>query len=307
MADSCGADLKANDLLDSLLDGKDFTVPDVNLDGDEFIIPDFDTGMWTPLPPLKNEDLTTRVVDGDGIFDAIMSSVNAHLLVQFEKNRITGNDYTKAYIELTTAAISSGVQFLLQRDGSYWQSVLVQSQAKLAEAAIVKARVDVEVSKVQLAIAQFQGLNAEADFGLTKMKIATEDAAYCVALQQKAMLIEQIEGVSTDNDIKTYNLTEMLPKQKLLLTEQIEVQRAQTLNTRTDGVTILGAVGKQKDLYDQQITSYKRDAENKVAKIYSDAFITQKTLDEGLVPPSEFTSSSINDVMEKLKTNVDLD
>ena len=306
MADSCGADLKANELLTSLLAGKDFTVPDVNLDGDEFVIPDFNDGMWEPLPRLKNEDLTTRVVDGTGIFDAIMSSVNAHLLVQFEKNRITGNDYTKAYIELTTAGISSGVQFLLQRDSAYWQSVLAQSQAKLAETAIVKARVDLEVAKVQLAIAQFQGLNAEAEFGLTKMKLATEDAAYCIALQQKAMLIEQIEGVGTDNDIKTYNLNTMLPKQNLLLTEQIEVQRAQTLDTRTDGATIVGAVGKQKALYDQQITSYKRDAENKVAKIYSDAFITQKTLDEGLVPPSEFTSANINAVMLDLKNNVDL-
>jgi hypothetical protein len=49
--------------------------------------------------------------------------------------------------------------------------------------------------------------------------------------------------------------------------------------SRTDGALIVGSIGKQKALYDQQITSYKRDAEHKATKLFTDTWITQKTLD----------------------------
>ena len=67
--------------------------------------------------------------------------------------------------------------------------------------------------------------------------------------------------------------------------------------------TVAGAIGKQKDLYTQQITSYLRDSELKAAKIFSDAWITQKTLDEGLTAPTNFTNATVDIVMSKIRTN----
>jgi len=85
------------------------------------------------------------------------------------------------------------------------------------------------------------------------------------------------------------------------------VQRAQTLDTRSDGVTdVEGVLGKQKDLYTQQITSYRRDAETKVAKLFTDAWITMKTIDEGLSPPTGFTNASLDEILGVLKVNNDL-
>lgn len=62
------------------------------------------------------------------------------------------------------------------------------------------------------------------------------------------------------------------------------MQRAQT-DVRTDGSTVTGAVGKQKDLYSQQITSYQRNSELSAARVFSDAWITQKTIGRGFVAP----------------------
>ena len=87
-----------------------------------------------------------------------------------------------------------------------------------------------------------------------------------------------------------------------MLAEQKEAERSKTLNTRTDGTTIVGSVGKQKDLYTQQIDSFIKDAKFKTAKMYLDGWITQKTLDEGLTAPSELTNTEINEVLVANRT-----
>ena len=100
-----------------------------------------------------------------------------------------------------------------------------------------------------------------------------------------------------------YQLEYMLPEQLELVKEQVEVQRAQTLDARRDGATVIGAVGKQKDLLNQQITSYQRDAEVKAAKMFIDTWVTQKTMDEGLLAPTVLQNASIETVMNRVKVN----
>lgn len=95
---------------------------------------------------------------------------------------------------------------------------------------------------------------------------------------------------------------ENLENQIALLIEQKEAERSKTLNTRTDGTTIVGSVGKQKDLYTQQIDSFIKDAKFKTAKMYLDGWITQKTLDEALTAPSELTNIEINEVLVANRT-----
>lgn len=95
-------------------------------------------------------------------------------------------------------------------------------------------------------------------------------------------------------------------QQEKLLKEQTESQAAQTLDQRSDGLAVKGAIGKQKELQDQQITSYKRDVEIKTARMYLDSWITQKTMDEGLTAPVQFTNATVDQVFGKLKTNTQL-
>lgn len=123
------------------------------------------------------------------------------------------------------------------------------------------------------------------------------------------ILGKQRESLGLDVDTKSFNLAETLPtqvelleKQIDLLAEQKEAERSKTLNTRTDGTTIVGSVGKQKDLYTQQIDSFIKDAKFKTAKMYLDGWITQKTLDEGLTAPSELTNTEINEVLVANRT-----
>lgn len=273
---SCSAEVEANRLLEELTKGDDFTLPDIDMSGPEWDIPGGDgSPIFGAITKVTNESLTTREVGGSGTFDALMESAHNHLKAEFKANRITGGEYTKAYIAMMESCMSNAVQFLLGRDQAYWAAALAQIQA-------VTARVQLATSKAQFVLAKIQALSAKSEYALTKMKIATESETYCAAL---------------------FNANQMLPQQLKLITEQTEAQRAQTLDTRSDGATVTGSVGKQKELYSQQITSYQRDAEVKASKLFTDAWITQKTIDEGLNPPNGFTNASIDTILTKLKSN----
>ena len=134
------------------------------------------------------------------------------------------------------------------------------------------------------------------------------DAENAIKVYQLAtQMPAQTANVTADTVGKVYNNTFLLPEQLINLVEQSESHRAKTLDTRRDGVTpIVGAIGKQKDLQQQQIDSYKRDAETKLAKMLLDTWTVQKTVDEGLVPPTSITDVNINAVMGILRTNLAL-
>ncbi len=291
MATSSGAGDLANELLPSLLDGKDFDFPTIDIDDPVFDLPtdDPNSPINKPIQGLTNDDLTTAQVDGTGTFDIFMTSVKRHLKEEYTAGRITGNDYTKAYIELTSMTMGNAVQFLLQKDQAFWQAVMIQQQAKRAVIELATAKVAHFTAKAQLALVQVQAMTAEVEYALTKIKLATEDAQYA--------------GVVAQTKQTDYQTDFILPTQKLMVQEQMEAARAQTLDERTDGVVVVGSVGKQKDLYDQQIDSYKRDSEMKAAKLYTDSWITMKTIDEGLTPPNAFTNAKIDQVMNHIQAN----
>jgi len=115
---------------------------------------------------------------------------------------------------------------------------------------------------------------------------------------------KQKESLTLDIATKQYNLDNTMPIQLDLVREQREAERAKTLDTRSDGsTTVVGSVGKQKDLYTQQIDSFVKDAQHKTAKMYLDGFITQKTLDESLPVPTEMEETAINAVIAGVRSN----
>jgi len=270
---TCGAETEANNILTTLLVGEDVSLPAINYSDDIYKIPeDILQNIKGKVARLSNDDLTTGNVSGSGTFDALMRGFKAHLQGEYEKGRITGADYTKAYIALTESAMSQAVNFLINRDQAFWQATTAQLSA-------LTSRMAFETVKMQLSQAKFEALTAKSNYALTKLKLSTESIGYCTA---------------------KYGLDNMLPTQLRLVQEQIEVQRAQTLDNRSDGAAITGQVGRQKDLYSQQIISYKRDAEMKAAKIFADGWTVQKTIDEGLTPPTQFTNENINKALAKV-------
>jgi len=377
-----GAEIVASELMTALLTGVDVTVPTINTADSEFQIPGDNTSdAYDVLLKLTNADLTTGAINGTGSFDKLMVGVAAQLQGEYDAGRITGAEYSKAYITLTQSALATSLQFLLGKDASYWQAVQAQTQA-------VIARVQLATVKAENARAQIEALTAKSNYALTKLKLATEDVQYgslkykldnidplqvtqltlqnsgittsnlglginndiasynlsttlpkqslmldaqlaqttaqtagttktntgidtansiasynltTVLPKQQEILVEQLATAVVDKNTKSYNLSDILPAQKLNLQEQAEAQRAQTLDTRSDGVTaVAGSVGKQNALYAQQVISYQKDAELKAGKVFSDIWTVRKTVDEATGLPGNFHENNINGVMNTL-------
>lgn len=320
---SCGAEAEGNSLFQTLTAGVSFEIPQIDVTGPSFQIPGgMDSELYKEVTRIANSELTTTTLDGTGTFDVLMRGFKAHLKEEYNQSRITGAEYTKAYTALVESAMAQGVQFLLGKDASFWQAMSAQIQA-------ITAKLQLETARVRHTTAQLEALNQEATFALTKMRLANENMQYCIgkfnheqmlpaqktgqdianrtAVYNLDMIMPlQKVGLEHSNSIALFNLQTMLPQQYELLVEQTEVQRAQTLDTRSDGITVVGAVGKQKDLYSQQIKSYQRDSELKAAKLFADAWTVQKTVDDGFVAPANFQNPSLDSVLGHIKTNNNL-
>lgn len=274
------ADTEALSLLATITAGVSFDIPAVDLSDPVFALPGDETAeFYNAVARVSLSDISDKTIEGPGAFDWFMAAQKQHLLEEHDNGRITGAEYTKAYIALAELAMTNAVQFMLTREAQFWEAQKGQIEAITLRAAL-------EQQKQNTAKAVIDANTSKAQYALTVLKLASEEVTY---------------------DSAKYSLDNILPKQGLLITEQMEAARAQTMDTRSDGVTtIVGSVGKQKALYDQQIVSYQRDSEIKAAKVFADSWITQKTIDEGLLAPNAFTNASLDNVFDVVKTNLNM-
>lgn len=322
---SFGGEIVAGELFTALIAGEDFTIPTVDLNDPLFAIPgDITSELYKPVERITNEQLTEQKTDGNGTFDVAMGGFRAQLVKEFNEGRISGAEYTKAFIALAESAMSGAIQFLIARDQAFWQ-------AQSAQANAIAARVGLATAKVQYATAVMQARNTKAEFAVTKLRLANEDAQYgqtkyqidnllpaqfeqlglqndISTFQRDTMLPLQQAGQETQNDILDYQLNTQMPAQVAMINEQKEAQRAQTLDTRSDAEPVTGLLGKQKDLYERQIISYQRDSEVKAAKLFTDIWTVNKTIDEDQYVPNSVGvaidgSGELNTLLETIRTN----
>lgn len=363
---ACGADTFGTTLMDSLTSDASFSIPTT-------VIP-------AEVSKLSIVDLTSGTVAGTGAFDKIMVSLAAHLKNEYDKNRITGAEYTKAFIAATELALSQGASFTLACERQYWDTLLLQQQTIAAKLQVENLLAEYAIKKLQLAklsseycasefnvntllpkqaemlSKQIDGQetsNQIAEFNVSTLlpkqaemlakQIAGQEASNQIAAfnvntllpkqaemlteqidgqeasnqitkfnvntllpKQAEMLTRQIAGQETSNQIAAYNLANMLPEQLKLVKEQFESARAQTKDTRSDGSAIEGSIGAQKLLHAQQVTAYVQDSKLKVAKIFSDSWITQKTLNEDVPAPAQLINDSVNTVLSNLRASVNI-
>lgn len=255
MPENHGSHTPANELFTALVGTANANLPNIDFSDDQHSLPwKLDSAIYQPVQALTADIITEKKVGGNGIFDVMMSGFAAHLEDQYQRGYITQANYSQVYTALTSMAMQSAVQFALGKDQAFWGAARAQAEA-------ITAKINLEAAK----IAAQTGM---AQFALTKLKLASEDV-----------------GVASAE----YQLDEILPKQKVLVTEQGEAQHAQTSDKKIDGTTDVGGVlGKQRQLYDQQITSYKADVKHKAAKMIADMWVTMKTMDESIEPSKYF-------------------
>lgn len=240
---SCGADTNAEGIYDRLVDEEDFEFPEIDFDDSQFQIPPESGPAYQDVNQVTLDQLTSRTIGGNGVFDALMEVTHLHLEKEFKAQRITGREYADVYTASIQAAMGQAVGFLMSKDNAYWQAIMAQAQARTAMIEIVTARVNLENTKLEYITRKANAKSAAADYALKKMNLSIADAEYCIKLLQKDALTadivykvyqnenmlplqrdqlalgnEQIEatiqGILKDVEMKTFQITDMFPLEK---------------------------------------------------------------------------------------------
>lgn len=216
------------------------------------------------------------------VINARSQALTAQTQYALTKMKLTTEAVGIEQAEAQTASILYQTQFLLP-------SQVQQSAAEVSRITAQTAQTEYETANILVA----------QNLGLTKDN-AIKD------YQLSNVLTAQVAGVLEDNQSKAYNRTFILPATLDNLNEQIEGNRAKTLDTRRDGTSVTGSVGVQKDLQNEQITSYKRDAETKMVKLIVDTWMLQRSTDETLPPPVAMNDAALNDLISGLRLNLSI-
>lgn len=258
---------------------------------------------------ITNEQLTETTLDGNGLFDILMRSTKQHLHQEYSKQRITGPEYAKLYLESLTTVLGAATEFLLQRDLKDLERQILEVRLQAAE--LEKDKLEVEIRLVE---AQVDLAEAEAE-NIPKIG-AKLDAEVLVLGQQKTNLEAEAlnipkQGLVLDGQkCKLDAEFDVLQEQKLktaaessLLNQKRLTEQAQTSGTGLDPNSV---IGKQVALYAAQTDGFKRDAEQKAAKIMIDSWNTRRVSDEGTVADStnRLGDSFIGQAVSRMLTGI---
>lgn len=244
-------EVQANALFSALVGSGNVTLPTVDLFDEAHSVP-WDDQSEVLQPP---KQLTTDMLVST--FETVNTATAKLLKAEFDAGRITGAKYADLYMAMLQSSMQTALQFVLNKDMSFFSAAKTQADAIAANN--------------QNETMRLQAMLGRANYALTKMKLATEDSAFGVSEYQRETL---------------------LPAQLALVNEQKEAQRAQTLGTRSDGTTpVAGLLGKQVALYEQQKQSYIEDIKIKASKIFADLWTIQKTVTGDLLNPPDAAST----------------
>ena len=234
--------------------------------------------------------VTDGSVSGNGIFDIWMRSLGAHLKREYAEQRITGDEYAKAYISLMNNLLNTAVGFLTQ------DAQLAMSQEQM--------RHDITISDAQLAMAQTKLTHdtkisdAQLVIEQDKLKQDTKisDAQLTLAqskLSHETQLLDaQVEHLSAQVSLANKELTlkdkELALKDKQVVLAEAQIKAAQVQYQDTiDGKAIGGVLGKQMKVYDAQAKGFKDNALQAATKIMVDTWNIRRQTDEGLQTTKE--------------------
>ena len=120
------------------------------------------------LDPLQ---VTDGTLTGNGIFDTWMRALGAHLKREYAEQRITGDEYAKAYIALMNNLLNAAVGFLTQdaqlamaKEKLVYELQLLDAQVNLANKELAIKDKDLALKEKQVALAEAQLKAAEAQY-----------------------------------------------------------------------------------------------------------------------------------------------
>ena len=274
---------------------------------------------------LSIASLTGGERQGAGAFEELMRAVKSHLVTEYDAGRITGDNYTQAYISSLDVALGTASQYLLQHEIQIQQIRLLDEQIANGKLQNTLTQAQIDRAAQDLIYVTKQTLKLDSDIGLVDAQVGVQAKQLLVMDEaitnaQKDLLIKDAQisyqaahelmvGQQTANALtqnaQILSQTTKITAEKDILLQRAVSEEAQTKDT-VAGNPVGGILGKQMSLYQNQADGYIRDSEQKAAKIMNDQFITRITTDWA---STDAVNAGVNDaavkgVMSKLKAGI---
>lgn len=261
-------------------------------------------------------DLTSGDLTGNGVFDELMRGTKAHIQDEYEKGRIKGSEYATVYLGALEAVMNQSLQFLLQQQRVDAEARLMEAQIQTE--ALNQDRIAQQTSNLQaealnipkqgalldaqVAVQGQQKLNLQSEKLQTEAQTALIDQQTANAITENTVLVAQECKLRADYDLVMEQKLKAIAETSLLNQKKV-TEQAQTSGT---GVDVDSVIGKQKALYQGQIDGYKRDAEQKVAKLMADTWNVRRTTDEATVADeiNKLSDGNVGRAIDKLLAGV---
>ena len=255
------------------------------------------------MSEIPTSALTTATIGGDGLFDTLMRAAKAHLDQEYTQNRIKGTEYSQVYLGSLTQILQTSAQFLLEQRKSALEAELMQAQIAETNAKVLLVHAQIELAKQQK-------LNAENEWKLldeqkAKMQAETKllGQNYLNAQVEFQVLEQQVCKLKAEFDLLQEQKLKVI-QETTLLGQKVQTEKAQTVALGVDDDSV---IGRQKLLYKAQTDGFKRDAEQKAAKLLVDSWNVRRTTDEGTVADSTnmLNDATIGRAVKKLMAGVE--
>jgi len=250
-------------------------------------------------------DLTTGNIGGTGVFDILMSTTAKYLEEEFEKNRITGKEYSTVYLGAIAAVLQQSIAYLttgkqveklnaeiaLVRQQTVTEFIQTGDAIPAGLGFNTNATVEGTVAKQNISL-QKQIDKLESEIQLTKQKTVTElvqtddhipiGLAYNNSTSVEGVLAKQNlvidkQNLATDKQIEKFTAEIDLIKQKTvteLLQSDDDIPAGLGFN---NGLTVEGIIAKQNLVLDKQNEAIDKQIAKSEAEIW---LVKQKTVTE---------------------------
>ena len=249
------------------------------------------------MSQINTVDITSKQLHGTGVFDELMTTIKLRLDGEFKNGRITGDQYSTVFLGSIQSALSESINFLLQRQASDVNARLVEQQILLSRQEVLKSTQEVELLKKQEDKLDADIIHIGKQNDLITQQILLAQQEILKSIQDIEILKKQEDKIDAEVKLYTHkSITEMS-------------QTDLTVNSSGDIIPstalVTGIVGKQKNLYQGQTDGFKRDAEQKAAKIFADSYAVRRSTDEALIQPKGLRDSVITGAMSKLYKGIE--
>lgn len=238
------------------------------------------------LPISKNdmtdmlELLTHKGKAGTGYFDIIMRSISSQLQGEFDAGRISPSEYATAYAELTSAALSGAISYLVQAPASLQQGKLVEAQVEIA-------KWDAKIREKELAIREEELAQAIKQNELLAQQLLKLQAETDNLIQTTANLLEQGKALVFETDSAKYKAKAM--------EYRADAEYAVTHDLLPNATQVGGTIAKDNAVKEAQATAFKaKDLYQMINMNQSSNTAQVTTLGDVTIAPTVTTKESID-------------